>query len=355
MITTLLTISSDASIESQIVPAAKSILSGDLVCCPTETVYGLCANALNPAAVSRIFHAKGRPSDNPLIVHISSLEMLSTVAAEVSPYALQLMNHFWPGPISFVLPALPSLSSTVTGGLNTVAVRMPAHPIMIQLIESTCVPLAAPSANLSGRPSPTLASHCLEDFNGKVPIIIDGGACSVGIESTVVDVTGENPLILRPGLIGYSEISPVFGKILDENLDLNAIKRSPGTRYKHYAPIGDVSLVDDWSAIDVDSLKSNTAFLCSSEFISVLSNLISSLNLKYEVIGLEKSNVIFDHTDILLIDMGQNCLDFASGFYLALRKCDEFSISRIFIQKFKENSSISIALMNRMYKSAAKE
>jgi L-threonylcarbamoyladenylate synthase len=185
--------------QQDIQPAIDLIRSGELVAFPTETVYGLGANGLSGEACRKIFQAKGRPSDNPLIVHISSIEMLHMVAASVPARAEALMNAFWPGPLTLLFPKKECVPDVVTAGLETVAVRMPAHPVARKLIEFSGVPIAAPSANRSGRPSPTTAAHVLTDLNRRVKCIIDGGSASFGVESTVVDVSRSPPVILRPG------------------------------------------------------------------------------------------------------------------------------------------------------------
>ncbi len=191
--------------------AAVALREGQTVAFPTETVYGLGGNALDPQAVKRIFAAKGRPADNPLIVHIASLDNLHNIVNSVPPIAEQLMRHFWPGPLTLVLPRAASIPNEVTAGLETVAVRMPDHPVALALIAASGVPVAAPSANRSGRPSPTRAEHVVEDLWGKVEVILDAGPCSVGVESTVLDVTCDPPMILRPGGVTKETIETALG------------------------------------------------------------------------------------------------------------------------------------------------
>lgn len=198
--------------EKKIKVAARLILEGKLVAFPTETVYGLGADALNEGAVRRIFEAKGRPADNPLIIHIASIDDLEKVAREVPEKAKLLAERFWPGPLTLVLPKREEVPLVTTGGLDTVAVRMPAHPIALALIRAS-TPLAAPSANISGKPSPTSAEHVIDDFYGKIEGIIDGGETWVGVESTVVDLTEEPPVLLRPGGIPLEELEKVIGPI----------------------------------------------------------------------------------------------------------------------------------------------
>jgi L-threonylcarbamoyladenylate synthase len=191
--------------------AATLLKKGENVAFPTETVYGLGGNAFDEQAILGIYEAKGRPSDNPLIVHISNKKMLEDLAIEIQPYVWHLIEAFWPGPLTVVLKKKQAVSSRVTGGLDTVAVRMPNHPVALKLIELAGVPVAAPSANLSGRPSPTKAAYVIEDLTGRVACIVAGEACEIGLESTVLDVTGENPVILRPGSVTQEQIESVVG------------------------------------------------------------------------------------------------------------------------------------------------
>ena len=228
---------------------AVSLLSrGELVGIPTETVYGLAANAFDEEAVKKIFIAKGRPQDNPLIVHIGRKEDLAPLVKEVYPLAEKLADTFWPGPFTMILPRSEKISDVVTASLDTVAVRFPSNEIASRLIRQCRFPLAAPSGNLSGRPSPTKASHMYEDMNGRIPLILDGGSCKVGVESTVVLVERDQIRLLRPGGItaeALSKIAPVqIAKGVLEHIDDSEKALSPGMKYKHYAPKAEVLLVD---------------------------------------------------------------------------------------------------------------
>ncbi|HIV26957.1 MAG TPA: threonylcarbamoyl-AMP synthase [Candidatus Ornithocaccomicrobium faecavium] len=235
----------DASIRR----AATLLRAGELVAFPTETVYGLGADALNGEAAARIFAAKGRPADNPLIAHIAGESGLAgLIAGEPCACARALMRAFWPGPMTLIFPKSPRVPREVTAGLDTVAVRMPSHPVARTLISAAQTPIAAPSANRSGRPSPTTAAHVLEDMEGRIPLILDGGPCEVGLESTVVDVTGARPRILRPGGVTLEMLEGVVGDVdVDEGvlhqLQAGSQARSPGMKYKHYAPKGEVTIV----------------------------------------------------------------------------------------------------------------
>ena len=232
----------------QIAAAAALLKAGEVVAIPTETVYGLAANALDPAAVKKIFEAKGRPQDNPLIVHIAEKEALYEIAAEVPEAALKLADAFWPGPLTVILPKKPCIPDAVSGGLSTVAVRMPSHPTARAIIRAAGVPLAAPSANLSGFPSPTTAGHVLDDMNGRVPMIVDGGPCGFGIESTVITLAGDKPRILRPGAVTPEQIRAAIGETQVDEAVLKPLKEgaaaaSPGMKYRHYSPNAAVSVV----------------------------------------------------------------------------------------------------------------
>ena len=235
----------DASIRR----AAALLRAGELVAFPTETVYGLGADALNGEAAARIFAAKGRPADNPLIAHIAGESGLAgLIAGEPCACARKLMRAFWPGPMTLIFPKSPRVPREVTAGLDTVAVRMPSHPVARALIRAAQTPIAAPSANRSGRPSPTTAAHVLEDMEGRIPLILDGGPCEVGLESTVVDVTGARPRILRPGGVTLEMLEGIVGDVdVDEGvlhqLQAGSQARSPGMKYKHYAPKGEVTIV----------------------------------------------------------------------------------------------------------------
>lgn len=226
-------------IDKQIIHAASYLKNNELVAFPTETVYGLGANAFSEEAIKKIFTAKGRPSDNPLIVHIADFKDFDLVARDVPEYVHQLVASFSPGPLTYVLPAKKHIPKVTTGGLDTIGVRIPNHPIARQLIREAGVPIAAPSANTSGKPSPTRAEHVLEDLSGKISAIIDAGVVAVGLESTVLDCTGDHPVILRPGAITKEMLERVVGKVIEVDKSLHsqsAKPRSPGMKYRHYAP-----------------------------------------------------------------------------------------------------------------------
>ena len=228
--------------------AGEILRAGEVVAIPTETVYGLAANAYDGNAVSKIFKAKGRPQDNPLIVHIAKVETLSDLVAEVPKAAKKLAAAFWPGPLTMILPKSEKIPDAVSAGLPTVAVRMPSHPVAHAVIEAAGVPLAAPSANLSGSPSPTNAKYVLEDMHDRIPLLLDGGSSAVGVESTVITLATARPRVLRPGGITVEQLRALLGEVDVDDAVLHKLAEgvraaSPGMKYKHYAPRADITIV----------------------------------------------------------------------------------------------------------------
>ena len=281
---------------ADIAEAGGLLAAGQVVAIPTETVYGLAANALDGDAVLRIFEAKGRPQDNPLIVHISALEQLEDLAEELSPAVYQMAEHFWPGPLTMVVKKKAVIPDRTSAGLDTVGIRMPSHPVARAIIDAAGVPLAAPSANTSGKPSPTTARDVLDDMNGKIPAIVDGGACSVGVESTVVDMTGDWPQILRPGAITEEMIAEAMGAASTDRATLEGLSddakvRSPGMKYRHYAPKAPVILYegapwDTFCGILEDMNQPWTGVICFEEFLPAIkeskSRLVYSLGYSWD-------------------------------------------------------------------------
>jgi len=246
-----------SALDRLLLPAAAALQDGELVAFPTETVYGLGANALDAGAVAKIFAAKGRPGDNPLIVHVAQPADIEPLTTGLTPVARRLLAAFAPGPLTLILPRSPLVPDIVTAGLETVAVRIPAHPVARRLIELAGVPIAAPSANKSGRPSPTRAWHVEEDFTGLVPFIIDGGPCEFGLESTVLDLTEASPVILRPGAVTQDMIDAVLGTPPDKqpnqrNQEPHSARapKSPGMKYRHYAPRARLIICDQSSSLE---------------------------------------------------------------------------------------------------------
>ena len=255
--------------------AAELLRAGEVVGIPTETVYGLGADALNGAAVRKIFAAKGRPSDNPLIVHIADFEQITPLVARVPDEARALAEAYWPGPMTIILPKADCIPDEVSCGLDTVGIRLPSHPLARAIIRAAGTPVAAPSANTSGRPSTTTAAHVMEDMAGKIAAVVEGGACAVGVESTVISLAGEQPRLLRPGGISLEQLEAVLGPVvvdraLREKIGDDEKVSAPGMKYRHYAPkapvtavTGDPAQTARWIA---ERLTGRTGVICFDEF-----------------------------------------------------------------------------------------
>lgn len=325
MKTKILQINPYAIDTNKIKVAARTIRNGGLVAFPTETVYGLGANAYSEKAVRKIFVAKGRPPDNPLIVHISSLDMLNTVIAELPPTAKPLLN-LWPGPITLVLPHSERIPDVVTAGLDTVGVRMPNHPIALALIRESGVPIAAPSANLSGRPSPTSAEHVIDDLYGKVDIIIDGGQVRIGLESTVLDVTHDPPTVLRPGAITPEDLETILGRVRVAG-ESNGTPRSPGMKYRHYSPK---------APLHVLSRKEMHKFIEQHRDLKIGIILLKD--------GLEHAQT-FDGTTFVAKDI----YDYALNMFGWFREFDKMGTDVILAEPVEEKG-LGLAIMNRLRK-----
>ncbi len=330
--TSLLQINTEHPQENLIEQAATIIRGGGLVAFATETVYGLGADALNDEAVQKIFQAKGRPADNPLIVHISSRAMLARVADEVSDKAERLIEKFWPGPLTLVLKRKPEVAVAVSCGLPTIAVRLPANRIALALIERANTPIAAPSANRSGRPSPTTAAHVLQDLQGRIEMILDGGETNIGIESTVIDMTSEVPLILRPGFVTREMLEAVMGEVRQSGSEED-LKRSPGTRYRHYSPRARVVLVERASA---EKLKQ----ICEALWLAGPVGLIHHTPIET---GEQKQ---------FTIQLSDSPADYARRIYGAFRKLDEKNLQTIIVEGIAETGE-GAAVMDRLRRAAS--
>ena len=285
--------------------AAQIIRRGGIVAFPTETVYGLGANALDTKAVRKIFRAKGRPSDDPLIVHIADEHQLYELASYVPLQAKILMDKFWPGPLTIVLRKSKKVPRITTGGLDTVAIRMPSHSVALELLCAAGVPIAAPSANLFGRPSPTSAQHVLEDLNGKINAVLDGGRTRIGVESTVLDLSGKTPELLRPGKITIGQLQKIIGKIKVHPLvrsqprkgGKKAAARSPGLSYRHYAPAAEVILVEGpKNSLSSDNCASITSV--KRKLLLYLFGLVSQRYLKRSAAVWHSSGFSISYSDI---------------------------------------------------------
>lgn len=322
--------------------AGNIIREGGLVAFPTETVYGLGADALNPEAAAKIYAAKGRPSDNPLIVHIADMSDLERLTSYIPETARKLAEEFWPGPLTMIFQKSSGVPEATTGGMDTVAIRMPSHPLALALIrESGCV-IAAPSANTSGRPSPTMASHVAEDLTGTIPLILDGGPVGIGIESTIVDLTEEIPMILRPGYITPAMIGKVIGDVcMDPGIlshETSGRPKAPGMRYRHYAPKAELVLV---------SGKTDSVI----EYINEKTKEQKKLGNKTGVIGTEETRNRYLGDVVLSIGARNDEDAIARSLYAILREMDEHEVSAIYSECF-EATGIGQAIMNRMLKAA---
>lgn len=315
---------------------------GKLVAFPTETVYGLGANALDPQAVKRIYEAKGRPSDNPLIVHIAKASQLNTLVKEIPAPAEALIKTFWPGPLTLVLEKSELVPDIITAGLDTVAVRMPDNPVALRLIEEAGVPVAAPSANLSGRPSPTTYQHVLEDLNGRIEYIINGGPCKIGVESTVLDCTAEKPVILRPGGVTREMMEQIIGQVETDAVlepEAGARPRSPGMKYRHYSPRAQMIIFEgkpDEIIEKINSLASDNR--AEGLRTGVLSSMENKDRYKAEV--------------VVNIGSLNRPEEVASKLYDALRRFDEEKVDIIYSESFSEEG-LGRAIMNRLKKASS--
>lgn len=331
--------------------AGTVLAEGGLVGIPTETVYGLAANALDEKAAAKIYTAKGRPSDNPLIVHIAGMEMIHSLVSELPESAIKLADKFWPGPLTMILPKSDIVPYGTTGGLDTVAIRMPSHPVAWKLIHDSQIPLAAPSANTSGRPSPTRAEHVYDDLNGKIEMILDDGPVGIGIESTIIDLTGEIPMVLRPGYITREMLAEVLGEvmidpaILDENKDKDFKPKAPGMKYKHYAPKGDLHLVEG-------SFENVVCKICELTKEKV------SEGYKVGIIATEETKMIYeqqmsgkDAVVIMSIGTRKDEDTITHNLYDILRRMDSADVAFIYSESFGEGTR-GQAIMNRLLKAA---
>ncbi|WP_054739730.1 L-threonylcarbamoyladenylate synthase [Cellulosilyticum ruminicola] len=337
--------------------ATRIIREGGLVAAPTETVYGLCANALNETAVGNIFKAKGRPNDNPLIVHIADLDMLYKLVTEVSPIAQKLIERFWPGPLTLIFKAKSIVPRAVTAGLDTVAVRFPSHPLMQKLIKDSGLPIAAPSANTSGKPSPTNMQRVFEDMDGKIDCIIDGDSSEIGVESTIVDTTGDIATVLRPGGITYEMLEEVLGKIAIDPAITNTLKegqkpKAPGMKYTHYSPNADVFIIKNSSAYfdvahhnmfgDLDNLR---------EHLTTLVNEAHEHNKKVGILATDETKHLFDADLVLSAGTESDLQTISAHLFEVLRSFDDNGIDIVYSLAFPKKG-LGVAIMNRLEKSA---
>ena len=323
--------------------AAQIIKEGGLVAFPTETVYGLGGNGLSSLASSKIYEAKGRPSDNPLILHIASIEQLYPLVESVPEIAERLMDAFWPGPMTLIMKKSNVVPKETTGGLDTVAIRMPAHPVALALIEAAGLPIAAPSANSSGRPSPTCADHVCEDLSGKIDMIIDGGDVGIGLESTIIDVTGEIPTILRPGFIPQEILEKMLGEVKVDKASVSKMEegeqpKAPGMKYRHYAPKASLTVV-----------RGDT-----SSVVRKINELVKKAQLegkKSGVICTRETMKLYTNGEVKCIGSRDDEVEIALNLYRVLREFDSTDVDVIYSEAF-EGGSLGQAIMNRLLKAA---
>lgn len=320
--------------------AGKILKNGGLIAFPTETVYGLGASAYDADAAEKIYTAKGRPSDNPLIVHICEKEQIDEIAEDVTEEAKMVIDTFMPGPITIILKKKNIIPKTVTAGLDTVAIRFPSHNVARALIKAAGVPIAAPSANLSGKPSPTKARHVINDMIGRIDGIIDGGDCNVGVESTIVDFTGDKPVILRPGGVTYEDlknagIDAEIDKNILKSLSANEVPKCPGMKYKHYAPNADVTVVEGEKTVVKNKIK---------ELLEENRNKITG------VLSMNDA----DYDTAVILNAGKDNKEYAKNLFSSLREFDELGVEVVFAE-FCEDDGYGLAVKNRLYKAAGQK
>lgn len=333
--------------EKNMSDAGRVIREGGLVAFPTETVYGLGGNALDKKAAAKIYKAKGRPSDNPLIVHISRISQAENIAVNISNDARRLMDEFWPGPLTIILDKTDIVPKETTGGLDTVALRMPNHPVALKLIEEAGVPIAAPSANLSGKPSPTTAGHVAEDMMGRINMIVDGGPVGIGIESTIIDMSGADPIILRPGFVTVEMLKKVIGPVkVDKVVDAKSIEemgedykpKAPGMKYRHYAPKAEL--------IMYEGSVENVAAAINKKLEEALKN-----GKKAAVICTDETASLYKNGCIRSIGTRAEQETIAYNLYHLLREFDDMEVDCIYGETFY-GTGLGQAIMNRLIKAA---
>lgn len=323
--------------------AGRLIAAGGLVAFPTETVYGLGADALNPEAAAKIYAAKGRPSDNPLIVHIADFSDLERLASKIPPQAYKLSEAFWPGPLTMIVNKQQAVPDATTGGLETVAVRMPNHPVALELIKQSGCLIAAPSANASGRPSPTEAAHVATDLGGRIDMILDGGQVGIGIESTIIDLTEAVPMVLRPGYITPEMLAETLGEevMVDPGIlaeDDTRKPKAPGMKYRHYAPKAKLVIVEGTK----EAVAAKINALAAAE---------RTAGQKAAVIATEETRLLYEADAVLCIGGRTDEDAIARHLYRILRECDELDVSAVYSESF-ETPRIGQAIMNRLLKAA---
>lgn len=324
--------------------AAEILKAGGLVAFPTETVYGLGADGLKEEASSKIFSAKGRPCDNPLIIHIADIDALKVLTKTIPEKGFKLAKQFWPGPLTLIFDKSKTVPYSTTGGLETIAIRMPSHPIAYELIRTSGVYVAAPSANTSGRPSPTRAEHVADDLGGKIDYIIDGGKVDIGLESTIVDVTGSTPVVLRPGYITTDMIEDVVGHVIvdkaisTKSYNPNIIAKAPGMKYKHYAPKGELIIFEGKMDKVIKKINEITKEKLEE-------------NYSVGIIATDETIEFYMKGNVKTIGTRKDEETIARGLFEILRGFDDDGVDYIFTESFN-NGNLGQAIMNRLLKAA---
>lgn len=329
--------------DKELLEEAGAILqNGGLVAFPTETVYGLGGDALNPQSSQKIYAAKGRPSDNPLIVHICKWEALCSIVEEIPESAKKLANRFWPGPLTMIMKKSEKVPYETTGGLDTVAVRMPDNPIALALIEAAGGYVAAPSANLSGKPSPTLAKYVMEDMDGRIEMVLDGGVLGIGLESTIVDLTGEKPEILRPGYVTREMLEEVLGEVdTDATIlsgDSKEAPKAPGMKYRHYAPTGELTIVSGERGKVAEWINGRLANAAEQ-------------GRRTGVICTEETKDLYKADFIKSAGKREDEAKIARELYRILREFDDEKVEIMYSEAF-DTAGMGQAIMNRLLKAA---
>ena len=341
--------------DEELKEAASILRSGGLVAFPTETVYGLGGNALDEDAARKIYAAKGRPSDNPLIAHVSCVEEVAPLVKEIPEAGRKLMEAFWPGPLTMIFPKSEKVPYGTTGGLDTVAIRMPDDPVANRLIALAGVPVAAPSANTSGRPSPTTADHVWQDMNGRIEMIIDGGPVGIGVESTIVDVSSAIPSVLRPGAITMEMLAEVLGEVSVDPAILGPLSadvrpKAPGMKYKHYAPKADLTLVEP-EDVDRENGLDEKQLQAMIGKVRELSRGKIEAGCKVGVICTDESRHCYTDGAVRSIGERKSQASVAHNLYALLREFDDLGVDYIFSESFPKDH-LGQAIMNRLSKAA---
>ena len=347
--------------DEELKEAAQILRDGGLVAFPTETVYGLGGNALDEKAAGKIYAAKGRPSDNPLIAHVSCAAEVTPLVKYIPEAGKKLMDAFWPGPLTIIFPKSDIVPYATTGGLDTVAIRMPVDPIANRMIALAGVPVAAPSANTSGRPSPTTADHVWQDLNGKIEMIIDGGPVGIGVESTIVDVSGDVAAVLRPGAITMEMLKDVLGEVAIDPAILGPMAagvrpKAPGMKYKHYAPKADLTLVEPANV--ADARKTGEAVAMTQEQVEQMVKTVWKLakekidaGCKVGIICTDESRLRYPQGEVRSIGARKSQESVAHNLYALLREFDDLKVDYIFSESFTQDH-LGQAIMNRLSKAA---